>query len=275
MTPTKAIADPDTLATQSSASVHPASRVTRWRSGLIEGVTVGTTSYLRLDDEAEVRVERGRIRHGKGYGDARRQTRHLLARAGATLRLRERARYYVHGAASVGPLGRAWLLVGESGSGKSTLAYALARAGWPILGDDGVVLEQMGVQIVAHCWRQPVRVSAELAEWFSELRSHRAEADPTDPRRRIPVDVRHARRAPVGGLVVLRHGERDVLHAISRTDALAAMVRQSALVMLGDEYAVRHLELLRALVESVPCYGLEHTADQLPRIADTLREAGA
>ena len=39
-------------------------------------------------------------------------------------------------------------LIGPSGCGKSTLGYALARAGWASLGDDGVLIEPRTRNIV-------------------------------------------------------------------------------------------------------------------------------
>ena len=56
-------------------------------------------------------------------------------------RFASRGLYQLHASAAVDPDGIAWMFAGPSGAGKSTLAYALARQGWHILGDDGVVLE--------------------------------------------------------------------------------------------------------------------------------------
>ncbi len=49
----------------------------------------------------------------------------------------------LHGASVASPNG-AWLLLGRSGRGKSTLAAALARSGFSLLGDDIVVMREIG-----------------------------------------------------------------------------------------------------------------------------------
>jgi hypothetical protein len=49
-------------------------------------------------------------------------------------------RWVVHAAAVVGPDRRVVLALGPSGAGKSTVAAAAVAAGWPVLGDDQVVV---------------------------------------------------------------------------------------------------------------------------------------
>ena len=237
---------------------------THWRCGTVNGVTAGRSSSL-VDAEyrAELRLSDGRFIRGPGYDTAPRQTRQLLARVGAMLKLREHARYHVHAAGIVAPDGLAWLLTGESGCGKSTLTYALARRGWSVLGDDGVVLEGMLQGTVAHGWREPLRVSIELATWFPELGEQESLVDWRDERHRVAVDARFVRRAAVAGVIVLQRGARDVMSPLAPTAALAMLVRQSTFLLVTDEHARSHLGMLRNLVESVPCFMLEHTSAQL------------
>ena len=217
----------------------------------------------------------GRLRPQHGYADAARPVRQELARVGAMVRLRALGRFHIHAGGVVAPDGGAWLLVGESGSGKSTLTYALARAGWPVLGDDGVVLERAGEEIAVHGWHEPMRVSIELARWFPELGERSADVDWEDPRRRLPVRAVRARRARVAGLLIVTRGPTDALTTLPPTAALAAVIPQSAMVLLGDGHAAAHLETLRALVERVPAFRLVHTERQLHVVARTIAEAGA
>lgn len=247
---------------------------THWRCGLVDGVTTGSSSHL-VDTEhrAELQLADGRLIRGPGYAAAPRPTRQLLARVGAMLKLREHARYYVHAAGVVAPDGRAWLLTGESGCGKSTLTYALARGGWPVLGDDGVVLERGPNGVTVHGWREPLRVSIELATWFPELTQQESLVDWKDDRHRLDVNAVFAKRAPIGGVVVLTRGERDVLSALPPTAALAMLVRQSTFLLLTDDHARSHLALLRDLVECVPCFSLVHTSAQLRSVHATLLSA--
>lgn len=219
---------------------------------------------------AELELARGRLIRGRGYAAAPRPTRQLLVRVGAMLKLRQHARYYIHTAGVVAPDGRAWLLTGESGCGKSTLTYALARSGWPVLGDDGVVLERGLRGVTVHGWREPLRVSIELAAWFPELSHRQSFVDWQDDRHRVDVNAAFAKRATVGGVVVLERGERDVLSPLPPTSALAMLVRQSTFLLLTDDHARSHLTLLRDLVESVPCFALVHTSAQLNSMHATM-----
>ena len=249
---------------------------TRWRYGPIDGVTSGDETLLMYTEErAELRLRDGRLSPGQGYRGAPVGVRHELRRLGAIFQLRERGRFHVHAAGVVGRDGRAWLLAGESGSGKSTLTYALARAGWKVLGDDGVPIEQVADGVVAHPWNEPMQVSIELSSEFPELNDLAGTVDWSDPRHRTPVDapVGFARATPVGALALIHRSSRDALTPASPTEVLAALIRQSPTVLLHDAHAARQLTALAALVNSVPVFHLEHSPRQLHLIATTLTEA--
>jgi hypothetical protein len=200
-----------------------------------------------------------------------------LARAGAILRLRQRHRYHIHAAGVVDPAGRAWLLAGPTGSGKSTLAYALARSGWSVLGEDGVIVELRPGErgAVAFGWREPIRVSRTLAGVFPELAGERAAAQaiPGDARQRTEVSLPAARRARVAALVWIQHGATDELAPLSPTLALVNLVRESAWVLIADGGARAHMDALRRIVTEVPSYRLTHSPAQLRMIGQTLLAA--
>jgi hypothetical protein len=225
---------------------------------------------------AELWVRGGRLVRGVGYQDASAASRRELARAGAILRLRQRRRYHIHAAGAVDPAGRAWLLTGPTGSGKSTLAYALARKGWPILGDDGVIVEvgRTG-SVVAYRWREPLRVSSALSSEFPELAAATRDARmlPSDPRQRAEVPVAGARSAPVAALVWVEQGDEDRLTPLTPADALIELVRQSAWVLIADGGSPAHLAALRQIAVEVPSFRLVHTPAQLHRIDHTLVSA--
>lgn len=247
---------------------------TYWRCGLVDGVTAGPTSRLvDVKHGAELRIWHGRLLRGPGYAAAPRLARQVLARLGAVINLRSHARYHVHAAGVAAPDGRAWLLTGETGSGKSTLTYALARQGWPVLGDDGVVLERVAQGIIAHSWREPLQVSIELEAFFPELREHDALVNWRDPRHRVAVSAKFIKRARVAGVIVLERGTNDELSALAPTSALATLVRQSTFVLVTDGHAPSNLATLRDLVESVPCFLLRHTPAQLTSIDATILSA--
>jgi hypothetical protein len=257
--------------------VSPGATPTRgfaWRAGPIDAFTDGDDTVLRLmPDGGTLTVRHGRLRRGVGYAQTPRPERQFLARVGAIVRLRARGKFHMHAAGAVDPSGRGWLLAGENGAGKSTLTYALARQGWRMLGDDGVIIERKAGGVIAHAWREPLYVSKDLAAVFPELDA--AEAPPLagDLRGRVPMRCAIAQRAPVAALVFLRRGERDVVEPLPTAEALAMLVRQSSWVLMADGYAAEHLATLRELVERARLIRLTHTPRQLRDIALTLERA--
>jgi hypothetical protein len=219
-------------------------------------------------------VRGGRLTRGIGYSDAPTAARRDLARVGAIVRLRQRGRYLLHSAGAVDPRGRAWLLSGDSGSGKSTLAYALARRGWRILGDDGVVIDTAGPEVIARAWRDPLMVSDFLSDTFPEMQGREAEAGVKDPRRRAPIVAPLADRAPIAAVIFIQRADAFSMEKLSAVDALGALVRQSPWVILGDRHAAAHLAALSRLA-SRPAYLLGHTPAELHGIAGLLGDIDA
>jgi len=239
-----------------------------WRWGEVDASPDGRDLRLaHRRTNAEVWVRDGRLVRGPGYGDADRDVRHDLARTGAIVRLRQRGRYLVHASGAVDPRGRAWLLSGDSGCGKSTLAYALARAGWTILGDDGVVIELSDGGVTVHPWREPLAVSRTLMSDFPELAA-RSERTP-DHRKRVPIEVPFARTARAAALVFVERTDRHQIAPLTPLAALARLVRQSPWVILDDSYARAHLDALRRAA-ALPSFLLRHTPGELHTIAGVL-----
>jgi hypothetical protein len=243
--------------------------VTRWRSNGVEGVTSDAVSTLRhLEENAELHVSGGRLSRGSGYDSASRRARQSLARVGAVLRLREHNRYYVHASGVVNHKGLATIFVGESGSGKSTLAFALARLGWSMLGDDGVVLEPLADSVLVHGWRSQSLISASMTSAFPELRGRESEAMRGDGRDRIPLDVPHVGHARLGALVFIRQGTNGSLRECGQAHALTALIGQSPWVLLGDASTSVHFEALSRVAGSVPSFEFVHGHAELLRIGD-------
>lgn len=234
-----------------------------WQWGDVDASDHGERTCLtHRHAGARLWVTGGRLSRGAGYGDAALSVRHELARVGAIVRLRQRGRYLVHAAGVVDPMDRAWLLAGDSGSGKSTLAYALARTGWTVLGDDGVLIERDGAGVRAHPWREPLRVSTELEATFPEIAGDARQPLAGDERRRISLPMRAARSAPVVALVLVERATVFQMASAGPVSALAAFVRQSPWVILDDAYAKPHLELLRHAAAQ-PVFRLRHTPAEL------------
>lgn len=241
-----------------------------WQWGEVDASMRGAdVTLVHRHAGARLIVRQGRLIRDTGYEDAPPATRREVARVGAIVRLRQRGRYFVHAAGVVDPHGRACLLTGDSGSGKSTLAYALARVGWKVLGDDGVLISVTDAGIVAHAWHAPLEVSSSLADEFSELRAELPRARAGDPRRRIPIGVPREREARVAAVLLLERASRHSLEPVGPVVALGALVRQSPWVIVDDECARLHLDALRA-VATLPSYRFAHTRADLHTIARTL-----
>ena len=257
-------------AAASPLSEHSAA--TPWRIGPVDIVASGANALLHdAPSGARLRVTGTRLSRDANYDTAPRDARLRLARAGAMIALRARGLYQLHASAAVDPQGIAWLFAGPSGVGKSTLAYSLARQGWQILGDDGVVLEPRPRGATLHAWREPLQVSSWLASEFPEMSARRELENTNDPRRRIPMPVSAARHAPLGAIIFPQRAESDRITPMSQTMALAELIMQSSQVLLSDDETPRHFARLRDVVTSVPSFRLEHTSRQLHEIADTLR----
>ena len=247
----------------------------RWRMDEIEGSSVHEDSTLLRDlrSGAELSVVEGRLVRGVGYGAAIPTARRALARTGAILRLRQRNRYFVHASGVADRRGRAVVFVGESGSGKSTLAFALVRAGWTLLGDDGVVLEPGHPATIVHGWRSPLLVSASLAGFFPELQHQKHATIPGDARRRMPWYVPGSPRATLGALVFITQASSGQLLECGESDALMLLVRQSPWVLLGDRFSREHFAGLRRIVASVPLFSFSHGPEELARVAELFESA--
>jgi hypothetical protein len=241
----------------------------RWRIDRIEGTSAGGGVLLTdLDNDAQLSITGGRLARGPGYERAGVGSRRSLARAGAIIRLRQKNRYFLHASGVVDARGRALVFVGGSGAGKSTLAFALARHGWSLLGDDGIVLEPTGHGIVVHGWRSPLLVSLDLEEYFPEIARHRGSAMKGDARRRVPVHANSVARAQLAGLVFVAQGVPGSLGPCSESSAMLALIRQSPWVLLGDGQSAAHFTALRDIVTSVPLFDFRHGPSELERLGE-------
>ena len=235
----------------------------------IEGVSVAEGVLLQdLDSGARLSVFGGRLARGQGYATANRASRRQLARTGAIIRLRDRNRYFVHASGVVDADGNAFVFVGESGAGKSTIAFALARQGWSLLGDDGVVLEHTPAGTIAHGWRSPLMVSVDLAPYFPEMRGRLDQAERGDARHRVACAVASTPRARLAALVFLAQGSPGWLRPCSQSQALLSLIRQSPWVLIGDEKSAPHFDALRTIVASTTLLDFRHGPTELERVRE-------
>lgn len=233
----------------------------------------GAVLLRDLDNDAQLTITGGRLARGPGYGDAARNTRRALARTGAIIRLRQKNRYYLHASGVVDTKGNALVFVGGSGAGKSTLAFALARQGWSVLGDDGVVLEPTAYGTIVHGWRSPLLVSLDLEEHFPEMHGQHGRAMKNDARRRVPVLVELAPRARLAALVFVAQGSPGWLRSCGESEAMLSLVRQSPWVLLGDGNSATHFAALREIVMTTPLFEFRHGPSELARLGGLFASA--
>jgi hypothetical protein len=245
---------------------------THWQFNDIHGITnPGGSSLRHLGSDAQLDVLDGRLVAGSGYRTAPQQYQRQLARTGAILRLREKGCYHVHAAGVVDPAGRSWLICGASGAGKSTLAYALARSGWRVLGDDGVIIREQISEpgsMTAYGWRDPIRVTVGANAVFPELRETAPDTSawsslPGDARERAEIEPTFARSAPVAAVIWIERSCADCSSTVHPIDALTRLVAQSAWVLIDDQFGAAHLSALRDLAR-LPQFRLSLTRDRLP-----------
>lgn len=248
--------------------------VARWRANGVEGATSRAETTLRhLEENAELHVSGGRLTRGRGYERASPDARQSLARVGAILRLRQHNRFFVHASGVVNEEGSALIFVGESGSGKSTLAFALARRGWKLLGDDGVVLEPLGDGVLVHSWRSPLLVSASLSSFFPEMLGQESNAIEGDDRHRVPMLPRLACHARLGSIVFVSQGSPGSLSRCGEAIALTSLIRQSPWVLLGDAESASHFNALRSIASLIPSLVFVHGPAELRRIGEYFESA--
>ena len=180
-------------------------------------------------------------------------------------------RHLVH-AAAVGDARGAVLVAGLSGAGKSTTALAAALGGMTIAGDDHVLLEARGDEVVVHAPYRAGRISEASLELLPQLRPH-ARAPVPAGKRVVDLGVafgeRFAGGAAVRAVVVPRRAERT--GAAARVDprfVLRQLLSSTVLQMPAADDAVTRV--LSALLERVPAYALDVGPDVAGRAAGAL-----
>jgi hypothetical protein len=149
----------------------------------------GAVAYL-VTGSAQLQLWQGSLVGGSGaFAPAiasplenRRYFWHSFVRSAVAMYLSDRGYTPIHAAGLVDPAGQLWLVGGYTHAGKSTLTIGLLEAGWGYLGDDGLLLAEREVGVVAHSWwgdslLDPILVASYphlesyLGEWIGRRRS--------------------------------------------------------------------------------------------------------
>jgi len=180
--------------------------------------------------------------------------------------------YYLH-AGCVSDGGKGILICGASGDGKSTLTYALARAGFSFLSDDGVFLRRTPSGIEAFSWPEKIKLDRRSCSFFEELRPWAESRTKTEiPLKSTRITSVSRRSRPAALIVPVRGaGPSSEIRPIPRHDALARFLGQT-IPLLEPEGMDRQLDLLAELVMSCRCLELEAGTD-FDRIPSLVRDA--
>jgi hypothetical protein len=131
----------------------------------------------------------------------------------------------IHGCGVIAPDGRGLLLTGHSGAGKSTSSRLWSRrSGARVLSDDRIILR-----------REHGRIWMYGTPWHGDAGI--AEAD----------------RAPLDGIFVLAHGDRNEVRPLGRTTASAELFARSFVPHHSADALTFILEFFSKVTDCVPC----------------------
>jgi hypothetical protein len=180
--------------------------------------------------------------------------------------LTHRGRVVIHAGCVATPEG-AVLFLGDSGAGKSTLCGEFARAGFPLLGDDGVLVRRNATSGFEALATYPgLRLLPDpLLHLFDENTARSPVAHYTE-KRRLDRDASGFTLAvgpePLRALYVLEAGSTIEIAPVPARHAFMALVRSSFQLHLDDETRSRgHFERIAALLDAIPVRRLSYPRD--------------
>jgi hypothetical protein len=219
--------------------------------------TDGADYYLALGN-AMVHVQNGSaavwIHELRGSRDP------ILARAASfavCAALRRHGLFELHAAGMVHPdTETGFLIIGPSGSGKSTLALQLARAGWPYLSDDELLLSLVEGAVEARGFRSFFAVKDEANGDFKNCFE--------------PDSTRRVSAAP-GVLLFISLEEKTRLARLTQAETMTRLLRACPWATYDTAIAAANLDLLSRLARQTRAFDLFASRDLLePSFASQL-----
>ena len=174
---------------------------------------------------------------------------------------------------------RACLIVGNSGCGKTTLSLNLIRQNWDYVSDDVIVLRRNGQGIEAMSVNRAFSCTAETATHFAELT---ASVCPKQEKSLLYLDGIYDCRlvSPCRPALVLFPSVtqrcRSQLVPVAPAIALTSLIHYSVGIMVDNEEAARHLEVLKDLVRQAQSFRFlagTDVYDDPERIPGLIRQA--
>ena len=160
----------------------------------------------------------------------------------------------IHSAGMIHPESeRCVLIIGSSGTGKSTLALALARAGWPYLSDDQLLLSLVGNEVEARGFRS----------YFALRNENGTLKTCFEPDSVFPTQRRQ--RAVPGVLLFIRlDGERETrLDKLEQLPTMMRLIRACPWATYDTSVAEANMAVLGALARQTIAFDLYAGRDLL------------
>lgn len=188
-----------------------------------------------------------------------------------------RGRLVLHAGAIETPDG-AIAFIGDSGRGKSTLCAAFAAAGFPVLGDDGLVVRRRDPEGFETLPTYPgLRLLPGPLEFVFGSEAKGTPVAGGAPKKRLAAAangfVHCERPVPLRAIYQLDDGPRITIQPMSGPDAFVTLVRSTYHLHLGDARRSAVLfEQLAALLDAVPLRRLAYPRrlSLLPALRDAV-----
>ncbi len=235
---------------------------------------VGGEYLLRFPDYAEFRVapDGARIRCRPLRDIPAETLRHLLLDQVLPLALSLDGGFVLH-ASGVKIDERAIGVVGMAGRGKSTLAASFAAAGFSLLTDDCLILQEDEGDWHAVAYYPGIRLWPDnLTRIFPDASIRESVAHYTHKQRlSVRERVQFSRgRVPLSALFFLRDEQepdpagRIAINPLTSREAFVALLNANFLLEIRAPAMLRRqFDLIARLIETVPCFGLEYPREHL------------
>ena len=228
--------------------------------------TNGADYYLALGN-ALIRVQTGSA--GVWFSEFPAPRDPVLARAtsfAVCAALRRYGLFELHAAGMINPPSeRGVLIIGPSGSGKSTLAVQLAKAGWPYLSDDELLLSLVDGEVEARGFRHFFAVKDKANGQFKTC---------FEPDSALGSERRLSARPGVLLFTSLSGEETTRLDGLTQAKTMTRLLRACPWATYDTAIAAPNLELLSKLVRQTSAFDLFAGSDLLRpgRAAHLLRD---
>ena len=219
---------------------------------------------LRFPDRADfsIALEAGTVSCAPAPGASQQMITALYLNQVVPLMMNHAGTLVLH-AAAINDRGRALAFAGPSGRGKSTLAASFAKAGYPFLTDDGLILEPAGSGFRARPSHASVRLwldsesalfnPAPAADGEEPVEKSRLISGPGLPHQHDPI--------PLGAIYFLGDADSDTIEFRKLTPQLGLswLIQHAFVLDVDDRARVRaHFGRLADLSEVVPMFTLNY-----------------